>query len=99
MAKKEIKWTLRAIHDKLDILDYWIERNKSKTFSEKLDILFDKSLESLSIHPRQGKKTDYRDIRIKTVRHYLIYYRIQDKCIEVIRIWDARRNPNKFKII
>lgn len=61
MAKKEIKWTLKAIHDKLDILDYWIERNKSKTYSEKLDKLFDKSIESISIHPEQGKKTNYKD--------------------------------------
>ena len=49
MVKKEIKWTLRAIHDKIDILDHWIERNKSKIFSKKLNNLFDKSLETLSI--------------------------------------------------
>lgn len=48
MAKKEIRWTLRAIHDKLDILDYWITRNKTKIYSEKLNYLFDKSLENLS---------------------------------------------------
>lgn len=98
MAKKEIKWTLNAIHDKIDILDYWIDRNKSKTYSEKLDKLFDKSLESLSTHPEQGKKTNYKDIRIKIVRHYLIYYLIQEQVIEIIRIWDARRDPKKLKV-
>lgn len=98
MAKKEIKWTLKAIHDKLNILDYWIERNKSKEYSEKLDKLFDKSLESLSNQPEQGKKTNYKDIRIKIVRHYLIYYLIKEDFIEIIRIWDARRDPEKFKI-
>lgn len=98
MAKKEIKWTLKAIHDKLDILDYWIERNKSKTFSAKLDKLFDKSIDSLSNQPEQGKKTTYKNIRIKIVRHYLIYYLIREQYIEVVRIWDARRNPKKIKI-
>lgn len=56
MAGKEIRWTLRAIHDKLDILDYWIVKNRSKTYSEKLDLLFDNALESLSFHPESEKK-------------------------------------------
>lgn len=60
MAKKEVKWTLKAIHDKLDILDFWIERNKSKTYSIKLDKLFDKLIDSLSNQPDQGKKTNYK---------------------------------------
>lgn len=98
MVKKEIKWTLKAIHDKLDILDYWIDRNKSKAYSEKLDKLFDKSLESLSIHPEHGKKTNYKNIRIKIVRQYLIYYLIQEQHLEVVRIWDARRDPKKIKV-
>jgi toxin YoeB len=98
MAKKEIKWTLKAIHDKLDILDFWIERNKSKTYSVKLNELFDKSINSLSNQPEQGKKTNYKNIRIKIVRHYLVYYLIHEQHIEIVRIWDARRNPKKFKI-
>ena len=99
MAKKEVKWSLIAIHDKIDILEYWIERNKSKTYKIKLDKLFDKSINSISNHPEQGKKSYYKDIRIKIVRQYLIFYLINDHYIEIVRIWDARRNPNKFKII
>ena len=98
MAKKEIKWSLKAIHDKIDILEYWIERNKSKTYSIKLNKLFDKSIITLSDYPEQGKKTDYKNIRIKIVRHYLIFYQIRDEFIEIVRIWDARRNPKKIKI-
>jgi toxin YoeB len=63
MAKKEVKWTLKAVHDKLHILDYWISRNKSKIFSEKLDLLFDKSLESLLSHPEQGNKLQKHPIK------------------------------------
>ena len=98
MVKKEIRWTLKAIHDKLNILDFWIDRHKSKSYSKKLDKLFGKSLDSLSNHPEQGKKTNYKNIRIKIVRQYLIYYLIQDQYIEIVRIWDARRDPEKFKI-
>jgi hypothetical protein len=35
MAKKEIKWSLKAIHDKIDILEYWIDRNKIKDLQYK----------------------------------------------------------------
>jgi len=98
MAKKEIKWSLKAIHDKIDILEYWIDRNKSKNYSIKLNKLFDKSINTLSNYPEQGKKTDYKNIRIKIVRHYLIFYQIRDEFIEIVRIWDARRNPKKIKI-
>jgi len=98
MAKKEIIWTLRAIHDKLEILDFWIINNKSKAFSAKLDLLFDSAIEKLKFQPEIGKKTDYKSIRIMIVRHYLIYYLIHEKHIEVVRIWDARRNPKKFDL-
>ena len=98
MDEKEIRWSLRAIHDKIDILDYWINRNKSKTYSQKLDRLFDKKLSNTAKNPESGKKTDYKNIRIKIVSHYMIFYRIQENYIEVVRIWDPRRNPKSFDL-
>jgi len=98
MAQKQIRWTSRAINDKFDILQYWINRNKSTTFSEKLDQLFDKALNQLIPFPEQGKKTVHRNIRIKIVRSYLIYYLIEDQFITVIRIWDGKKDPKKFKL-
>jgi len=92
MVEKEVVWSLRAIHDKLEILDYWIFRNKSRKYSEKLDLLFDNTLKRICKNPSSGKSTDYQDIRIKIVRNYLIFYRIQKNTIEVIRIWDSRRD-------
>ena len=98
MDEKEIRWSLRAIHDKIDILDFWINRNQSKTYSQKLDRLFDKKLSNTAKYPESGKKTDYKNIRIKIVSHYMIFYRIQENYIEVVRIWDPRRNPNSFNL-
>jgi toxin YoeB len=98
MAQKQIRWTSRAINDKFDILEYWINRNKSTTFSEKPDELFEKAFNQLPKFPQQGKKTGYRNIRIKIVRSYLIYYLIEDQFITVVRIWEAKRDPKKFKL-
>ena len=98
MAEKKIVWYLKAIHDKIDILEYWIDRTKSKTFSIKLDILIDRALQQISLYPDSGKTTDYKEVKIKIVRHYLIFYRITDDSIQVIRIWDSRQDPKKLKI-
>lgn len=88
MAKKEIVWTLEAIHDKLNILDYWIDKTYSKAYSIQLNALFDKALEQVSLYPELGKTTHYKDVRIKIVRHYLLFYRISDDTIQVIRLID-----------
>ena len=98
MDEKEIRWSFKAIHDKIDILDYWINRNKSKTYSRKLDRLFDRKLSSAAKNPETGKRTDYKDIRLKILSHYLIFYRIQEKYIEVVRIWDSRRDPRRLNL-
>lgn len=97
MAQKEIKWSLRALYDKLEILEYWIDRNKSKSYSEKLNRLFDESLSFLVKHPKSGKPTDYKGIRVKIVRSYLLFYRITDEYIVVVRVWDSRDEKVKPK--
>lgn len=93
MAQKQARWTLRAINDKIAILDYWINRNKSTTSGERIDQLFDKALEQLKKFPDQGKKTDYKNIRIKIVRSYLFYNLIEDDYITVVGILDGKRDP------
>jgi plasmid stabilization system protein ParE len=64
----------------------------------KPDRLSDRKLSSTAKSPESGKKTDYKNIRIKIVSHYLIFYRIQEKYIEVVRIWDSRRDSKSFNL-
>ncbi len=73
MAKRVI-WTKNAQQERMGILEYWLERNKSKTYSIKLDNLFKESINLLKIRPDIGKKTDIENVRIKIVREYLIFY-------------------------
>jgi len=37
-------------------------------------------------------------MRIKIVGDYLMYYKIENTYIEIIAIWDSRRDPKKFKL-
>lgn len=73
-VKRQINWTLRAINDKLAIMDYWLEKNKSLDYPLKLEQLFNKSLELLSGYPESGQIFSIAPpIFFKIVRGYRIY--------------------------
>ncbi|MDZ7755980.1 hypothetical protein [Rhodohalobacter sp.] len=47
MAKK-IRWTTCSITDRTSIYKYWLERNQSDIYPEKLEQLFENSAELIS---------------------------------------------------
>ena len=96
---KEIVWSKRALAERFQILEYWINRNKSSRFSEKLDNIFLQKIELLTLHPFIGKRTTSENIRIKIVRDYLIFYEILETQIHILSVKDGRQNPKKFKNI
>ena len=98
MAKKVI-WSLRAQNDKKEILDYWRQRNKSNTYSKKLNELFKESIKIILDFPQIGKVTDDTKARIKIVRDYLIIYEETETQIFILTIWDSRQDPDKLKKI
>lgn len=95
---KGIEWSERARNELFKILYYWTKRNKSKTYSEKLNGLILEAIELVADAPETGVPTKYTNVRIKIVRDYFVYYSIQQELIEVLTIWDSRRNPKKFKL-
>jgi plasmid stabilization system protein ParE len=96
MARKII-WTVTAQTERREILEYWINRNKSKTFSIKLNKLIITALRHVSKNPFIGRKTDIDDVRVKIVRDYLIFYEVSPKSIFVLSVWDSRRdNSNRL---
>ncbi len=94
---RRIVWVFQAQKDRIQILAYWINRNKSKSFSRKLDKVFRESLEIIGKYPFIGKPTDKPTIRIKIVADYFLIYEITDNEIIVLRIWDSRRNPGSLE--
>ncbi|MBA2328343.1 MAG: type II toxin-antitoxin system RelE/ParE family toxin [Bacteroidota bacterium] len=96
MAKKII-WSLRAVNDRKEILSYWKVRNQSKNYIIKLNLLFKKAIKSIAIHPHIGRKTDVEKIRIKLIKDYLIVYEETADAIEILTIWDNRRNPDDLE--
>ena len=97
MAKRKVIWSLRAHQDRLEILEYWIKRNKSKTYSEKLYSLINSSVELIAEHPEIGRTTDEPGVRLKIVRDYYLVYEDDGEYLNILAIWDTRQNPAKLK--
>jgi toxin YoeB len=94
---KQVVWSLRAQAERKQILDYWRHRNKSNTYSKKLNQLLKESVKIISDFPQVGKSTDDPNTRIKIVKDYLIIYEETQTQIFILTIWDSRQDPEKLK--
>ncbi len=61
MAKRKIKWTAKANAERKQILEYWINRNKSKTYSVKLNKLFKEAMKNVAETPTIGRTTNFEE--------------------------------------
>ena len=73
MAKRII-WSKIALENKLQILDYWKNRNKSNVYSRKLNSLFKETSKLLQEFPTLGRETDNPKVKNIIVRDYLMFY-------------------------
>jgi addiction module RelE/StbE family toxin len=94
---KQVVWSLRAQKERKEILDYWRKRNKSNTYSKKLDKLFRESVRIIKDFPQVGKTTDEQSTRIKIVKDYFLIYDETETQILILTVWDSRRDPDKLK--
>lgn len=81
------------MQDRYNIYNYWFYHNKSISYSEKLEFIFNKTAVLISEFTELGTRTDYPDIRVTIVRQFKIFYRINQERIEIVRVWDTRQNP------
>ncbi len=96
---REIIWSERAKLDKIQILSYWLSRNKSNVYPIKLNILFKKSVYWIAVKENPKRKTDFENVYVKIVKDYKIFYEIKDDKIYILTIFDTRLNPNKLNSI
>jgi len=92
----EIVWTHAAEIQFQSILEYWLDRNQSPTYSQKLaEAIWDR-IEFLREYPESAKLADYPQTRNAVLGHYSIIYKIQDNTLYISAIWDNRDNPKKL---
>ncbi|MCT3759750.1 type II toxin-antitoxin system RelE/ParE family toxin [Elizabethkingia anophelis] len=98
MAARKIIWTQKANIERRDILEYWIDRNKSKKFSIKLNKLIVATIKQIAENPGIGRKTNLENIRVKIIRDYLFFYEFDENYLKVLTLWDGRRDENSQQV-
>ena len=96
MAKRII-WTKTSCEARRKILEFWIERNKSNTYSQKLSKQFRERTLYLSQYNYIGKPTDFKDVRVTFMAHFSMFYKVKLNEIIIVGLWDNRRNPDDLR--
>lgn len=93
---RELIWSPNAKKIRKKILKYWIKRNKSKTYSVLLNEMFENSTKKIEEFPYSGIRVSGNLYRGKLVRDYYILYKIEVQTIEILFIWDCRKDPEEL---
>ena len=93
MAKYKIEWSIEARLDLIDILEFYINRNSSNSYSKKLNSKINRSLKLITNNPLIGLKSQIESVRALITGDYQIVYEISDNNILIVMIWDCRQDP------
>ena len=74
MAKIKVIWSRTAYLQRKIILLFWVENNKSTTYSKKLVVEIKKATTQLSKFPNLGKPTDIKSVYCYVMGIYNLYY-------------------------
>jgi plasmid stabilization system protein ParE len=96
MAKRNIRWTRTADIQYVGILEYWVKRNKSTTYSKKLIKIVAQRTKQIAETPLIYKKADFKDTRVASLGNYSIFYKVSEREILITAFWDNRENPKKL---
>ncbi len=96
MVKRNVVWTRTADMQLVGVLEYWIKRNKSNTYSKKLLKLVVERTSQIARQPFIYKKTDFKDTRVASLGNFSIYYKVSAREIIITAFWDNRQDPKKL---
>ena len=91
MVTRKIIWSHKAKIKRYEILEFYIDRNKSKAYSKKLNEKFNHNLSLLKKYPNIGIKTDIEGIRGLIIENFILFYEVDESAIIFHTIWDSSR--------
>ena len=94
---KRVIWTVRADHVFSKILEYYIERNGTKLYSNQLNFEIQSILNLLSKQPFLGVKTNFPEVRVFITSNFKIFYQISNDILLVLLIWDCRQSSESLE--
>lgn len=100
MVKRNVVWTRTSDLQFIGILEYWVKKNKTNTFSKKLLKLVSERTNQIAEKPFIYKSTDFKDIRVASLRNFSIYHKVTDEQNIIAAFWDNRQDTkNLLKIL
>tara|TARA_B100001765_G_scaffold213212_1_gene178644 strand:+ start:327 stop:641 length:315 start_codon:yes stop_codon:yes gene_type:complete len=96
MAKRTVRWTRTADIQYVGILEYWVKRNKSTTYSKKLIKIVAERTKQIAKTPFIFKKADFKETRVASLENFSIFYKVTDEEILITAFWDNRQDPKKL---
>lgn len=96
MAQKKIIWTETAARQRRSILEYWLQRNQSNEYPLKLLQLSNEKANQIAANPMLYKAADFPNIRVATMGHFSLFYKITGDTIIITAFWDNRQDHKKL---
>jgi len=96
MVKRTVVWTETAARQRREILKYWIKRNGSTRFAEKLIELTAERIKVILKNPESFKRASYPGTRESAMGHFSIFYKLTKDKLIITAFWDNRQDPKKL---
>lgn len=96
MAQKEVIWTETAALQRRSILEYWLQRNQSPTYSLKLLQLTNAKAAKIADNPLIYKRAEFPDTYVAAMGHFSLFYKITNHAIIITAFWDNRQDPKEL---
>lgn len=96
MAQRKIVWTKTADIQFAGVLEYWLKRNKSNTYSKRLIRLVTERTKQIAKTPYMYKSTDFNNVRVASLGNFSIYYKVASESVIITAFWDNRQDSKKL---
>lgn len=96
MAKRIVVWTETAAKQRRSILKYWVKRNGTTTYAEKLIKLIAEQIKIILSNPKLFKEADFPNTHVSVLGHFSIFYTYNHSTLIITAFWDNRQDPKKL---
>jgi plasmid stabilization system protein ParE len=89
-----VEWSPRAVSEFIDLIGYLLEEwgeDITKKFINRLQFVISNISERPELYPATGNRKNVR--RCVISKQTSLYYRIRNEKIELITLFDSRKNP------
>lgn len=96
MAQRTVVWTRTADIQFAGVLEYWVKRNRSATYSKRLVRRVATKTQQIAKTPHIFEATEFKETRVAPLENFSIFYKVSDTQIIITAFWDNRQDPEKL---